>query len=168
MAKRIVTKIGYIFCVEIEGQHKRYFQYIANDLSQLNSSVIRVFKRKYPMDYVFNADEVIDDEIDFYAHAILRIGILENTWYKVGKHSNVGSLEHIIFRCSNHFFNPYDMSPENWKVYDWYVWHINEDYIDVGELTEDVKQQTHYGVVFSYLSIYDRLKYGEFKIKMPY
>ena len=43
MAKRIVTKIGYVFCVEIDNKYKCFFQYVANDMTQLNSSVIRVF-----------------------------------------------------------------------------------------------------------------------------
>lgn len=30
MVKRIVTKIGNIFCAEIDGEYKCYFQYIAN------------------------------------------------------------------------------------------------------------------------------------------
>ena len=47
MAKRIVTKIGDVFCAEIEGQCKRFFQYFAIDSTQLNSSVIRVFKQHY-------------------------------------------------------------------------------------------------------------------------
>lgn len=47
MAKRIVTKIGDVFCAEIDNRIKRYFQYIVNDMEQLNSSVIRVFKTHY-------------------------------------------------------------------------------------------------------------------------
>jgi len=29
MATRIVTKIGYVFCVDVDNQYKRFFQYIA-------------------------------------------------------------------------------------------------------------------------------------------
>ena len=54
--KRVVTKIGHIFCIEIDGEYKLFFQYVANDYSYLNSSVIRVFKNKYPMDYKPNMD----------------------------------------------------------------------------------------------------------------
>ena len=39
------TKLGDIFCVKIDENNKKYFQYIANDLTQLNSDVIRAFKR---------------------------------------------------------------------------------------------------------------------------
>ena len=52
MAKRIITKIGDIFCVEVDNEYKCYFQYVANDMTVLNSSVIRVFSKHYPMDYV--------------------------------------------------------------------------------------------------------------------
>ena len=45
--KRIVTKIGNVFYVQISPQEKKYFQYIANDRLRLNSSVIRVFERVY-------------------------------------------------------------------------------------------------------------------------
>ena len=45
--KRIVSKIGNVFCVQISPQEKKYFQYIANDRLRLNSSVIRVFERVY-------------------------------------------------------------------------------------------------------------------------
>lgn len=45
MAKRIVTKIGDIFSVTLKNGKQRFFQYIANDYSQLNSSVIRVFRK---------------------------------------------------------------------------------------------------------------------------
>lgn len=85
MAKRIVTRIGNIFCAEIDGKYKVYFQYIANDTEALNSSVIRGFKRKYPLDYKPNIDEIVKDEVVFYLHTVLREGIENGIWYKVGK-----------------------------------------------------------------------------------
>lgn len=42
--KRIVTRIGNVFCAEIDNECKRFFQYVANDIECLNSSVIRVFR----------------------------------------------------------------------------------------------------------------------------
>ena len=98
MAKRIVTKIGYVFCVEIDGQYKCYFQYVANDLTQLNSSVIRVFKTHYPIDYVPDIEAIVNDEVYFYAHTILRVGIDAGAWYKVGKSKNVGEPDKIMFK----------------------------------------------------------------------
>ena len=83
MVKRVVTRIGNIFCVEVDSKHKRFFQYITTDMSQLNSSVIRVFKKTYPIDWKPDMDVIVDDEVDFYAHTVLSVGIRNNTWYKV-------------------------------------------------------------------------------------
>ena len=74
MAKRIVTKIGDIFSVTLDNGNLRFFQYIANDWTDLNSSVIRVFKKEYPKGYELNPEEVVSDDVDFYAHTILRMG----------------------------------------------------------------------------------------------
>ncbi len=67
MAKRIVTKIGDIFSVTLDNGNLRFFQYIANDWTDLNSSVIRVFKKEYPRGYELNPEEVVSDDVDFYA-----------------------------------------------------------------------------------------------------
>ena len=37
MKKRVITKIGDVFCVAIDGKYKKYLQYIVNDLTQLNN-----------------------------------------------------------------------------------------------------------------------------------
>lgn len=44
------TKIGDIFCVKLDNNRKKHLQYVASDLTQLNSDVIRVFKIVYPTD----------------------------------------------------------------------------------------------------------------------
>ena len=83
--KRIVTKIGNVFCVQISPQEKKYFQYIANDMLQLNSSVIRVFERTYPTDQEPKLTNVVQGEVEFYAHTVLSWGIRLEKWTKVGK-----------------------------------------------------------------------------------
>ena len=159
--KRIITRIGDIFCIEIDNEYKCYFQYIAKDMSQLNSSVIRVFKRHYPMDYEYDEQEVLNDEVNFYAHTILRIGIDNGTWYKVGKSKEIGDTSKIMFRCSSDFGG----GPQPRKSFDWYVWKINEEYIHIGELTEDYIKKTELGLVFSYLRILDKIKNGFYKLE---
>jgi hypothetical protein len=46
MAKRIVIKFGDIFVIKFD-EYQKYFQYIANDMTMLNSRVIRTFKKNY-------------------------------------------------------------------------------------------------------------------------
>ena len=45
--KRVRTKIGDMFSVKVSENEKKYFQLIAFDLTQLNSDVIRAFKKVY-------------------------------------------------------------------------------------------------------------------------
>ena len=159
--KRIITRIGDIFCIEIDTEYKCYFQYIAKDMSQLNSSVIRVFKRHYSMDYEYDEQEVLNDEVNFYAHTILRIGIDNGTWYKVGKSKEIGDTSKIMFRLSSDFGG----GPQPIKSYHWYVWKLNEEYIHIGELTEGYKDITDLGLVIQYCDVFNKIKNGFYKLE---
>ena len=160
MVKRIVTKIGYVYCVEIDNEYKVFFQYVAKDMSQLYSPVIRVFKKHYPMDYVPNMDEIVKDQVDFYAHTFLRFGIFENAWYKVGKHSDLGDVENIGFR----WFSEGHIDKMT-KSYKWYVWKINQEFQHVGEMTKKYKH-LDIGVVIPYFFIVGKIKTGKYKFKI--
>lgn len=160
MAKRIVTKIGDIFCVEIDNQCKRFFQYIVNDMEMLNSSVIRAFKTHYPMDYNPVMEEIIRDEVEFFAHTILRFGIVYNAWYKVSKHPEIGNYDHVWFRTSRDYGDKVEISER------WDVWHINEPFIYVGRLTEEY-QHAERGEVIPYTEIVTRLTSGFYAYKYP-
>ncbi len=157
--KRIVTKIGNVFCVEVENQYKMYFQYVANDISELNSSVIRVFKTKYAIDAKPDIESIVNDEVWFYAHAILRMGIADDVWYKCGKSKNIGNPENIMFRKTLEA----DTSKMK-KSYNWLIWKINQEKQWVGELTEELKK-IDVGDIFSPIFIYEKIKYGEFQMK---
>ena len=137
MAKRIITKIGDIFCVEVDNDYKCYFQYVANDMTVLNSSVIRVFAKHYSIDYIPVFDEIVNDDIYFYAHTILRFGILYKAWYKVGKHPDIGNPNDITFRMYNDIG---DWSRS--KSYNWVIWKINQKQEFIGEMQE---KWTHWG-----------------------
>lgn len=163
MATRIVTKIGNIFCINVEGKYLRYFQYIANDLSQLNSSVIRVFKKKYPIDYKLNAEEVVEDEVELYTHTILSHGIREGLWTKVGKSKNIGTLDNIIFRIKLSG----NMGDSN-EPFEWAIWRINEEYIRFGigvHLPEKFKQGTFVGLVCPPQRVWERIVAGKWNIQ---
>lgn len=163
MATRIVTKIGNIFCINVEGKYLRYFQYIANDLSQLNSSVIRVFKKKYPIDYEFNAEEVVEDEVELYAHTILSQGIREGLWTKVGKSKNVGAFENIIFK-GKMLVKSY-LAVEEEKSFEWAIWRINGERIRLGYvLPAEFKQGAFVGGVAPAKWVWERIVAGKWNI----
>lgn len=159
MAKRIVTKIGDVFCVEIDNEYKCFFQYVANDRAWLNSSVIRVFKKHYPMDYVPEIEEIVQDEEHFCAHIILRVGIEDGTWYKVGKSANLGEPDKIMFRL----FDEGDFSRMT-RSFRWFVWQINCESKNIGLLR---KRYRHYnlGWVFIPEDIVSKIKTDKFAIR---
>ncbi|NPD80799.1 hypothetical protein HPS57_02245 [Prevotella sp. PINT] len=160
MQKRIVTKIGNIFCVEIDDKSKRFFQYIANDLTQLNSSVIRVFKRNYPLDSAPSMDEIIDDEVDFYAHTVLSVGIRTSTWYKVGNHKELGNIDNIMFKKFSELSYSHMTKSNNW-----YIWNISKETVWIGEMTDEYRH-LDLGFVFPYSQIVAKIKTGEYTIKI--
>lgn len=160
--KRIVTKIGDIFCVPLNGNRKRYFQYIANDLHQLNSSTIRVFKSDFPLDSNPSMNEIVADEVEFYSHTVLKFGIQDGLWQKVGKSSDVGRLDSIIFSSYQEWF------PDDTPV-GWYIWHLGDvDAHYIGKKLGDYSSISEYGSVFPASWVVDRIKYGQWQCKMPY
>jgi len=167
--KRIVTKIVDVFCAEIEGKFKCFFQYVANDLSQMNSSVIRVFKRRYPMEYKPVVDDIVKDEVAFYAHTILKFGIEFGAWCKIGKSANIGeeALSEVIFGCAQ---DSKFISVTKVEIVDpltnWFIWNINGPDINIGKLPKRYHDILEVGSVKSYLDILHRMKYGYYSYTM--
>ena len=147
------TVIGDVFCAKINDRQKRYLQYIVSDLTQLNSDVIRVFKEVYPIDANPDLSEIVSGEIEFYAHCDTKAGIKKELWEKVGNTAEVGNIEHIIFKCKEELKRP--------EVHDWWVWRVNGNHIDVGELKGEYKN-AHLGAVFQTEKILHKLKTGSY------
>jgi hypothetical protein len=91
MGKRTIIKLGDIFIVKFE-EYQKYFQYVADDMTQLNSRVIRVFKEKYPLGSIQDLMVVAKGEIDFYAHTMVNPGIKLGFWEKAGNVPVLGKL----------------------------------------------------------------------------
>ncbi len=169
--KRVVTKIGDVFCVEFPDNTKGYFQYIAKDMTQLNSSVIRAFYTHYPIDQDVNIENIVKDKVDFYAHTILRAGIDFDNWYKIGKSSDIGeeNIQNILFTTvpfdftilSNNIIqkiNPLD----NWEI-----WHIGQDMVNVGSFPVSLIDKVYQGDVIAFHQIVNRIKLGYYTNNNP-
>ncbi|WP_289158917.1 hypothetical protein [uncultured Muribaculum sp.] len=166
MAKRIVTKIGDVFCVEVDGKWKGYFQYIANDQSCMNSSTIRIFKKKYPVDDSPAIDDIVRDEVLFYAHTVLKFGIQDGVWSKVGKSNELGlaGLHNLYFGLADEEdanLNPID------PLKNWRIWKVNENWIYIGELDEHIIPLVEYGAIFPWKLINQRIKLGYNSLCIP-
>ena len=165
MAKRIVIKIGNVFCVEIDGSYKCYFQYVCNDRSMLNSDVIRVFKTRYPMDYEPVVKDIVRDEVAFHAHTIIRAGIFHEAWYKVGPSAIISDAhEKVLWGITKSVDmdkdgNVMDVDP----MRHWSIWHIDNEKYEIGEIPNDYNIQIEPGGVFPYVEILTRIRLGYYK-----
>lgn len=162
---RVTTKIGDVFSAQIDSRTKKYFQYIANDLTQLNSDVIRVFKKAYSINDNPEISTIINDEIDFYAHCVTKWGIKLGFWNKVGNTNLVGNLD-IIFRNTNDYGVKLGEEPVRISE-NWYVWNINDNqFTRVGKLKGE-NRKAEIGVVIAPDSIIYRMLHGEYDFVYP-
>jgi hypothetical protein len=150
MIKKVIARVGNIFCVEIDDSYKCYFQFVAYDKTQLNGQVIRVFKKRYPLDYIPNPDDIVQDEVSFYSHTIIRFGLEDNVWYKIGNSPQKGDVENIMFRL------------KGWKGKKcWKVWKINEEFQHVETLSDEIAKY-NIGFIFPYKDIIAKIKTGHY------
>ncbi|SDM14575.1 hypothetical protein [Chryseobacterium taihuense] len=165
MARKLKTKIGDVFSVPINDEEKRYMQLIAFDLTQLNSDVIRAFKKTYSINDKPILEEVIKDEIFFYAHCVTKFGIKLNLWEKVGNIENIGNIKDVIFKSTNDYGHKKGEEPIKVSN-DWYIWHISEDRIRVGKLDGN-NRNAEIGLVVNPYDIVDRMKTGKYNFFYP-
>jgi len=162
---RVTTKIGDIFSVRIDENCKKYFQLIAFDLTQLNSDVIRTFKKLYPLNENPDLSEIVRGEVDFYAHCVTKLGVKMNLWEKVGNIADVSSLNNILFRGTSDY--GVWINDEPIKIsQNWYIWKINENFRDVGKLKGE-NQKAEIGVVVTPDDVVERIKTGKYSFFYP-
>lgn len=163
---RVITKIGDVFSVAIDNNKKKYFQYIANDLTQLNSDVIRAFKKIYPIDVNPDLSEIVNDEVDFYAHCVVSLGVKMKLWNKIGNTTEIGNITQILFRGTSDYGVWIDNEPIKIST-KWYVWKINDkDFTRVGKLEGD-NRNAYVGIVINPLGIIELLKGNKYPINYP-
>jgi hypothetical protein len=165
MKKRVVTKIGDIFSVQVSDKKKKFFQLIAFDLTQLNSDVIRAFNQEYANEENPDFSEIVKNDVQFYAHCVTSVGVKLGFWEKVGKSNDVGKLNHILFRGTEDYARKPDEEPVRVSE-NWYVWRIGGRFTDVGKL-EGENRRAEIGLVFNPESIVHRIKTGKYKWVYP-
>jgi hypothetical protein len=163
---RVNTKIGDIFSVKVSDCDKKYFQLVAFDLLQLNSDVIRAFKKEYSLNSTPNLTEIVNGEIEFYAHCITKLGVKMNVWEKVGNTDEVGDTTGVLFKDTNDYGSAVGEEPI--KVsHKWYVWRINDEYFSrVGKL-DGGNKEAEIGIVINPHEIVNRIKTGQYSFVYP-
>ena len=138
----------------------RFFQYVADDRTQLHSAVVRVFRETYDAEAAVDLARVAGGGVQFHAHVLLQIGIKQGFWRKVG-HAPAPETVDVLFRGSNDSGNP------RIKVSrDWYVWKINCPSERVGELVPRY-QEAEIGYVVPPDSLVHRMRCGDYDFVHP-
>ena len=160
------TKIGDVFSVKINENSKKYFQLVAFDLRQLNSDVIRAFEKSYRLNENPDLAEIVNDEIDFYAHCVTKFGIKMGLWEVIGNTTKIGNTDNILFRGTSDYGTRPGLDPI--KVsHNWHVWKINDKHFtDVGKL-EGENLRAEIGIVVTPIDIVDRLRTGKYNFVYP-
>lgn len=156
---RANTKIGDVFCVKLEDSKKKYFQFIVSDLTQLNSDVIRAFKKVYPANADPDLSDIVNGEVEFYAHCVTKLGLKLGFWEKVGNIGEVGEFKNVLFKSSGD-------APQTKVSHNWWVWNINENQRQVGKLVGE-NRKAEVGSVIPPDSIVHRVQTGEYDFVYP-
>jgi hypothetical protein len=157
---RIRLKLGDVFSVPIDAASKKFFQYVADDRSLLNSTVVRAFQKTYASDELADPNEVVRGAVEFYAHVVIKWGTEMGLWEKVGNASELGRLD-VLFRDTNDVGHPEIKTSRNW-----YVWKVNEEFQRVGELKGELRK-AEIGLVVSPPNIVHRMRTGEYRFVYP-
>ena len=168
MAKRVIVRTGDIFCVEIDGRYKCYFQYVIRNDLNLGGQVIRVFRTRYAIDADPQMDDIVKDDVAFYAHTLIRIGIMYNAWYKVGKSSDRGveQAERVFFGHPVPIGRSFEESCRL-DLRHWFIYHINEQPQKTGYLPKEYHNIVELGGVLPFVDIINRMRYGYYRYSNP-
>lgn len=163
---RVNTSIGDVFCVKVDDSGKKYFQLIAFDSTQLNSDVIRAFKKVYPLNADIELSEIVSGEVEFYAHCVTKLGLKMKVWEKVGNIMVIGDTTQILFRGTDDYGSKTGEDPIK-KSNKWYVWRINgADFTQVGKL-EGQNRKAFIGLVINPLGILELIRGNKYPINYP-
>jgi hypothetical protein len=157
------VRIGDIFSIAIGDGQVRFFQYIGNDSTQLDSEIIRVYKNQYSSANAIDLESIITSEIDWHAHCFLRLGLKMGYWSKVGKAAIAQGITPL-------FRDTYDYGRAAWQEpilisHNWVVWHPGQDFQRIGRLVGE-NEQADIGLVMSPVDIAYRMQHGVYD--MPF
>ena len=160
------TKIGDIFEVKVTENSRKFFQFIANDVTQLNSNVIRAFKKEYSSEVYPELSEVINDNVDFYAHCIIKLGLKMALWDKIGNFSDIGNLDDVLFRRTSDYGTKVGVEPVR-VSFNWDIWKINDPgFTKIGKL-EGKNRDAEIGIVVNPYDIKERIVTGKYNFSYP-
>ena len=160
MALRVRLKFGDVFEVALAEGRVGYVQYVADDMSMLDSYVIRVFEGEEDPTQPPQISDIVLRKVSFYAHVFLKLCVKYGQWKKLGNAPAPDRVDVLFRGC-------WDLGNPEIKIsHRWYVWRINEPFRDIGALTPRY-QDAEIGSVLPPQSIVERMQTGTYVLGMP-
>lgn len=161
---------GDVFCIEIDKSYKCFFQYIGNDKTNWNRSVIKVFNTRYPLDEPLDLKEIVNQKTCFWACTFIEKGIRSEVWYKVGNIENAITFDNEDYNFIS-YTRPKENNNQNLTAPEehgcWWIWRINEEVsqtfpvpYDIIDKLEDAKSRRPEEII-------ERIKLGYYKSGSP-
>jgi hypothetical protein len=148
-------KLGDVFEVAFADGSRKFLQYVADDMTQLNSEVVRVFKHRYLAGEDVSVDAIARSEVEFHTHASARVGTKLGVWTRIGNAAIVQPVS-PSFRISRDMGIPGITFSQRWSV-----WCINEPLRYVGAL-DDTTRQFEEGFVYPPIDVARRMDCGKY------
>ena len=118
-----MARIGEIYSSPTSDS--RYcFQFVARDLTQLNSEVIAIWKNTSSKELLSHSEQRLP-EPDMFLHTTVLAGVKMGTWERVGMASPI-DFTMATFKSADHDYLR-DKNPDDKLCKKWQVWKINED-----------------------------------------
>jgi hypothetical protein len=144
-----------VFEIKVNGG-KKYMQFIADDIQQLNSSVLRVFKSIHVYDLGYNPSLLKNDEEEFCMHVTdIKRGEKEGLWRKIANEKVFKSDVDVFFKGT------FDMgNPEVKLSKKWYVWRLGEDHSHEVDYRDGILDKAYIGLIVPPIDVYEMANNG--------
>lgn len=153
------NKPGKLFSVNTPNG-LRFFQYLGDDSSQLNSNLIAVFNGTFQAMEDASPAAIKASGVAFYAHVLLKLGLKLDVW-KPHLEAEVISYGDVWFRGSPDYGNPAIKETSTW-----WLWRANQKRITIHGRSDDLVN-SHVGVVVTPSAIVDRMESGVYAFFYP-
>ncbi|WP_299524193.1 Imm26 family immunity protein [Winogradskyella sp.] len=158
-------KKGDVFEVKLGEEEVGFFQYLLLDPAQLNSEVIRIFSYRSKERDNYDLNQIVNSEIDFFAHVVIPFGFTTKLWKKIGNVDLESDLERPLFRAVFGEKREFKGNRIIYKKTDqWQVWRAGDSFDSrrpLGWITEGNKD-IDLGMVKAPNEIVHRMKTGEY------
>lgn len=163
MARRVIIKEGDVFSADLGDGRMRYLQYVMLDPSEMNSEVIRVFKYESTSGTKPDLETMVQSEVDFYAHVVVKWGVQMGFWEKIGNVPIEKDFEPPYFRSVPLTLRNMEGNKIIFcKTNDWQAWQAGQEFEDrkpIGYLNEETGKY-HRGDIIPPAQIVERMKTG--------